>query len=246
MSNLKLFGRHRDEANAADVATVAASISNINDVAAVQGDVVTVANNLSTVTDNADNIGAVADNIVDVVAVANNESDVDIVASHIADVGQVADIFDYHESKIKFNSIDFRLNMLEANRAEIVNINGVTVHQMDIGDIVHAGDGFMPIPELKQHDLVVVGSMDTAEASKNVNVIVRVIDKAGTTVKTTIADDVSVPDDQSEFSFTVNEVLSNTDVGVATEGRLEIEYGTATATPHSGKLQLRKMGVIHV
>lgn len=246
MSNLKLWGRHRDEANAADVAAVAASINNVNSLAAVQSDVTTVANNLSTVTDNAANIAAVAGNIGDVVSVANNEADVDTVASKITDVEQVAQIFDYHESKIKFNSIEFRLNTLKAKQAEIVNINGVTVHQMDIGDIVHAGDGFMPIPKLKQHNLIVVGSMSTAEASKKINIIVRVIDKAGTTIKTTVADDVDVSSDQSEFSFTVNQILLNTDVGVDTEGRLEIEYGTATTTPHSGKLQLRKLGVVHV
>lgn len=245
-NRLKLFGRHRDSADATATEAVATHIAEVVAVATNEANVDTVAANIAVIKANAANISIVAADIIDVNTVAGNESNINVVAANIVDVAALAASITYHKSRLKFFAPDFRLDADSAKQGALLVVNGVTVFEMTVGNIAHMGDGFFPVKGLTQHDINLVGQMSFAESSKNINLTARIFDNQNALINNLTLDDVSVPDDTSEFTVNMLSVLNDTIQLTDTEGRIEIELGAATTSPHSGNLQLKKIEVQHV
>lgn len=143
-------------------------------------------------------------------------------------------------SKLSFDASQFRVDSTPANAASVVTVSGQTVHEMEVGDILHFGDGYIPLQALTQINGVFTVEMSTAVASSNVKLTVRLYDKDNTLLKTTVFDDEPALGTTAEFDIALTSILLNTDVGTATEGRVEIEFTTATTSAHTGNLRAKK------
>ena len=159
---------------------------------------------------------------------------------------EVAALVAYSDSEISFPPSTFRLDATTANQATQTNVNGQTVSSMAISDILHFGDGYIPMPELEAMSIDLTIQMSSAVASKNVKLVTDVYNSAGAVVRQVTFDDVSVPSDTTETTITLSNVLLNTDTAAPTEGRVEIQRLATTTNEHSGDVQVKKAVVSYV
>lgn len=155
---------------------------------------------------------------------------------------QVAQI-QFKRSRLEMNATDFRLD--ETNPCTPLVVHGQTVHEMEYGEILHFGDGFIPLTENTAMDLIFTAEMRAAQTNKNIKLTVKAYDENNTLLKTTVKDNILVPDDTSEFEVTVEDVLGATTVGTETRGRFEIIYEAATNFPHTNRVYAKIAEVRH-
>jgi len=158
----------------------------------------------------------------------------------------IASLVAYSDSNLDFPARTFRLDTTAAQRSEQAIVNGQTISVMALSDILHFGDGYIPIPITSAMSIALTMQMSTAITSKNVRLVVDVYDSSGTSIRQVNFDDISVPSDISEVSLSLSNVLLNTDVSTATEGRVEIQRLAATTDDHSGDIQVKRAVVTYV
>lgn len=150
----------------------------------------------------------------------------------------------WKRSLLLFTPRDFRLDVTNPAVEEVAH--GQVVHSMANGNILHAGDGYIPIVEDTQHDLILTCEMSTAVAGRSVRLRVIFYDKDNNAIRTSIFDPIAVPDTVVEFQINITDAIHDDDVTTATEGRIEIERQTASSADHPDKLRIKKVEVVHV
>lgn len=236
-------------ANQANVNTVAGDIANVNTVATNQADVGAVATNMADVNAVAANqadIDTVAANMADVNAVAGANADIDIVVANISDIQAAALLAEYNDNELDFPSRDFRLDTTESLRAVQSLVNGQVVSAMQVNDILHFGDGLMPVPANLTGQITLTVQMSSAETGKDIYLKSKFYDGLNVNKRGADYDQISVPNDTSEFTISLNVSLLNTDVTVATVGRVEIQRLATTGSEHGGELQVKRAVVTYV
>jgi len=175
----------------------------------------------------------------------NTEVD-DNFAAIAANTAAIASLVAYSDSELDFPPSTFRLDATPANQATQANVNGQTVSVIEQSDILHFGDGYMPIPPSMAMSISLTIQMSSTVASKNVRLVVDVYNSAGTSVRQVNFDDISVPSDTAEVSLTLSNVLLNTDIAAATLGRVEIQRLATSTSEHSGTIQAKRAVVTYV
>jgi len=160
----------------------------------------------------------------------------------------IASLVAYSDSNLDFPARTFRLDTTAARRSEQAIVNGQTVSVMASGQdhILHFGDGYIPIPATSVMNIALTMQMSSAVTSKNVKLVVDVYNSAGTSIRQVTFDDISVPSDTSEVSLSLSNVLLNTDLVSATEGRVEIQRLAASTDDHTGDIQVKRAVVTYV
>ena len=159
---------------------------------------------------------------------------------------EVASLIAFSDSDLSFPPSTFRLDVSAANQAVQTNVNGQSVSSLVIGNILHFGDGYIPIPPAEVMNIVLTVQMSTAVASKNVKLVVNVYNSTGTSVRQVSFDDVAVSADTAEATISLSNVLLDTDITEPTEGRVEIQRLATTTNEHPGDIQVKKAVVTYV
>ena len=188
----------------------------------------------------------VAANMSDVNTVAAADADMDIVVANIGAIQTAAALVEYNDNELDFPSRDFRLDSTESLRAVQSIVNGQVVSEMEVSDILHFGDGLMPVAANLTGTITLTAQMSTAEVGKDIYLKSKFYDESNTNRRGADYDQITVPDDTSEFEIVLNVSLLNTDVTTATVGRVEIERKATTGSEHSGNLQVKRAVVAYV
>jgi len=234
-NKLKIFGRHRDEANAAAVEAVSANITDILAVATNEANVNQVATNIQVIIDNSADISTAATNIADIIATVANQTNINTVATNIPAINNAAAVLALFMS---YDATKFRLDDDSNNQGEILVVNHQTVHQIIDGKKFYFGDGYIPFVANTNYDLDLVCQMQSAEVGKNVGLQIDVYNKSGQLLRTTQLEP-TVPDDVSEFTINFTSIIQNTDVSTDTHGTIMVSRSAPVSNPHTAGLQVK-------
>jgi hypothetical protein len=154
--------------------------------------------------------------------------------------------YDKIYQNLVYNASQFRLDAVPANRAAQIIVGGQSVSRMGATGVIHFGDGYLPLKRASKADIHFTAQMDLALADRNIMLSVKTYNSVNTLIRTVILDNILVPDDKSEFTLVLADVLIETDLSTADEGRVEVARGTPSSAVHSGWLEVKKAEVKYV
>jgi hypothetical protein len=139
---------------------------------------------------------------------------------------------------------DFRLNADETARAAVLNHNSQTVHQLTVGDVLHFGDGYLPVKKETQYDLTLTCQMVGASSGKSVRFEARIyVGSTGALARTLDLDGILAPSNLSEFIVLLPGVLLDTDLSSDDQCRVEVKSVEASSNPHPSDVYIKRAEV---